>query len=128
MFSHYHLHSAEDYTIIPMIRVILLSQRRRKCYTVHNRYGRENIIMENRKKPTPDFYIQFAETLPLEKNPFALLSRIGCWERRSVRIYIGRSSLTAAQIGEYLKNECGIPAGQFEVIPEKDAVLSERLV
>ena len=78
--------------------------------------------MENRKKPTPDFYIQFAETLPLEKNPFALLSRIGCWERRSGRIYIGRSSLTAAQIGEYLKNE------QFEVIPEKDAVLSERLV
>ena len=85
-------------------------------------------MKDNRKQKAPDFYVQFAETLPLEQIPFGRLGRIGTWERRSGRIYIGRCDLTAVQIAEYLIKECGIPAGQFQVIPEKEAVLSERFV
>ena len=84
--------------------------------------------MDHRKATAPDYYIQFADSFPIEKNPFALLSRIGTWERRSGRIYIGRTSLQASEIGSFLINECGIPADAFEIIPEKDAVLSERRV
>lgn len=84
--------------------------------------------MENRQKNVPDFYLQFAASFPLEKAPFALLSRIGCWERRSGRLYIGRTEMNAEELKQYLISECGVPGDQFEIIPEKDAVLSERRV
>jgi hypothetical protein len=82
--------------------------------------------MEQKHSKTPDFYIQFDDQYPIEKIPFAKLNLIGTWERRSGRVFIGRSDATKQDLEMWLSEECGVPAGMFEIIPEKDAVISER--